>query len=143
MQQNPVRVHDGSRRRRELESRLWAPAVAASGPRPGVEALLGHFQGRVRAQVILTDYEADDKLRGLGLREYLGAVYVGERMGFFKPNPAAFERILEDYRTDTRVHAPHRRQGGHGRHRSGCRRLSVTHPSKGLSFVRGTLYDAG
>ena len=94
---NPVGVHAGSRRRRDLESRWWAPAIAASGPRPGVEALLGHFQGRVRAQVILTDYEADDKLRGLGLQEYFGAVYVGERMGFFKPNPAAFERILEDF----------------------------------------------
>ncbi len=93
----PVRVHDGSRRRRDLETKWWTPAIAASGPRPGVEALLGHFQGRVRAQVILTDYEADDKLRGLGLQKYFGAVYVGERMGFFKPNPVAFERILEDF----------------------------------------------
>ena len=98
--QNPVGVHENSRRRRELESRWWAPAIVASGPRPGVEALLGHFQGRVRAQVILTDYEADDKLRGLGLQKYFGAVYVGERMGFFKPNPAPFERILEDFGLD-------------------------------------------
>ena len=93
---NPAGVHDGSRRR-ELESRWWAPAIAASGPSPGVEALLRHFQERVQAQVILTDCEADDKLRGLGLQEYFGAVYVGERMGFFKPSPAAFERILEDF----------------------------------------------
>ena len=95
--QNPVGVHAGFRRRRDLETKWWAPAIAASGPRPGVEALLGHFQGRVRAQVILTDYEADDKLRGLGLQEYFDAVYVGERMGFFKPNPAPFKRILEDF----------------------------------------------
>ena len=77
---------DGGRPRswRRVRGRGWRP-------------LLGHFQGRVRAQVILTDYEADDKLRGLGLQEYFGAVYVGERMGFFKPNPAPFERILEDF----------------------------------------------
>ncbi len=124
--ENPVRVNGGSRRRRELESRWWAPAIAASGPRPGVEALLGHFQGRVRAQVILTDYEADDKLRGLGLQEYFSAVYVGERMGFFKPNPAGFERILEDFglTPDCMLHIGDRVDtDGAGAAAAGCRSL--------------------
>lgn len=94
--ENQVPVDAGSRRR-ELESRWWAPAIRASRPRPGVGALLSHFQGRVRAQVILTDYEADYKLQGLGLAQYFDAVYVGERMGCFKPSPAPFARILEDF----------------------------------------------
>ena len=94
---NPVRVHADSGRRRELESRWWAPTIASLGPRPGVKALLRHFQGRVRAQVILTDYESDYKLQGLGLEEYFDAVYVGERMGFLKPSPAPFARVLEDF----------------------------------------------
>ena len=62
-----------------------------------MKALLRHFQGRVRAQVILTDYESDYKLQGLGLEEYFDAVYVGERMGFLKPSPAPFARVLEDF----------------------------------------------
>jgi putative hydrolase of the HAD superfamily len=90
-------IDAGFDRRRELEGRWWAPAIETLGPRPGVKALLGHFQGRVRAQVVLTDYEADYKLQGLGLAEYFTAVYVGERMGSFKPSPAPYARILEDF----------------------------------------------
>jgi FMN phosphatase YigB (HAD superfamily) len=62
-----------------------------------VKALLEHFQERVRAQVVLSDYEAGYKLRGLGLERYFERVYAGERMGCFKPSPAPYFRILEDY----------------------------------------------
>jgi putative hydrolase of the HAD superfamily len=62
-----------------------------------VREVLGHFQARVQAQVILSDYDADYKLEGLGLGEYFDRAYSGERIGSFKPNSVPFSRILEDY----------------------------------------------
>ncbi len=51
----------------------------------------------MRAQVILSDFEADYKLKLLGLERFFDAVYVGERMGVFKPSRVAYAKILEDF----------------------------------------------
>jgi len=91
------RVRAGASRRHELETRWWVPAVATVGPRPGVKELLGYLRTHVGAQVILSDYEADAKLQALGLADYIDRAYVGERIGFFKPSPVPFTRIIEDY----------------------------------------------
>lgn len=91
MPQNP-----DTARRLQIEERWLAPSIARSGPRPGLIDLLRYLRGRVRAQVILSDYEARYKLQCLGLEDYFEAIYVGEHLGFVKPSPVPFFRVLED-----------------------------------------------
>ena len=93
---NPMPQNPEITRRLQIEKRWLAPSIARSGPRPGLTDLLRYFQTRVRTQVILSDYEAEYKLKCLDLEDYFEAVYVGERLGFVKPSPAPFITVLKD-----------------------------------------------
>ena len=83
-------------RRLALERRWLLPAMAAVGARPGVDDALRALRSRFRAQVAFSDFEAADKLASLGLTRHFDAVYSGERMGWLKPRPEPFRRILAD-----------------------------------------------
>lgn len=85
---------------RSLESlalRWYVEAITKTGPRAGVEHVLTMFRDRGIVQVASSDYEAGAKLQSLGLEKYFDAVYVGERLGAVKPNPAVLKRISADF----------------------------------------------
>ena len=93
---NPMLPNPDTTRRLQIEERWLAPSIARSGSRPGLTDLLRYLRSRVRTQVILSDYEARYKLQCLGLEDYFEAIYVGEHLGFIKPSPVPFIRVLED-----------------------------------------------
>ena len=103
-QMESVRARGGSftpneasiERRIELERRWLSPAIAATGPRPGVADTLRFFGSQMKAQVALSDYECGHKLASLGLVDAFSATYAGERLGHLKPSPVPFRQVLGD-----------------------------------------------
>ena len=85
-------------RRVELERRWLSPAMAATGPRPGVANTLRFFGKQLEFQVALSDFECGHKLASLGLADTFSATYAGERLGHLKPSPELFRRVLRDLR---------------------------------------------
>jgi putative hydrolase of the HAD superfamily len=77
--------------------RWYVEAIAKTGPRSGVEGVLICLRSRGIPQVVFSDYEAESKLKSLGLLEYFAGVYVGERLGFVKPHSALLKRIAVDF----------------------------------------------
>ena len=81
----------------EATQRWYVEAIAKAGPRSGVKELLISLRNRGLPQVVFSDYEAESKLKALGLAEYFDSVYAGERLGFVKPHPALLKRIAADF----------------------------------------------
>ena len=81
----------------EIERRWLSPAIAATGPRPGVADTLRSFGKQLEFQVALSDFECGHKLASLGLADAFSATYAGERLGHLKPSPEPFRRVLQDF----------------------------------------------
>ena len=89
-------IHVDLGRRLEIEKRWLEPALTRMGPRRGVREVLEYFRGRVRAQVVFSDFESEYKLKCLDLEVYFAALYAGEHLGGIKPSTKAYLKILED-----------------------------------------------
>ncbi len=90
-------VDDASIERRiQFERRWLSPAIEATGARPGVADTLRSFGSRLQSQVALSDFECGHKLASLGLADAFNAIYAGERLGYLKPSPEPFKRVLRD-----------------------------------------------
>jgi HAD superfamily hydrolase (TIGR01549 family) len=50
---------------------------------------------------VISDYAAEYKLEALGLDGRFTSIYVGESLGFVKPNPRVFERVAADFEIPT------------------------------------------
>lgn len=93
-------AENGDRREiHSIQQRWYEPAIRRAGPQPGLTEVLAFFRARNVTQVVWSDYECDYKLDALGLRQWFTATYAGERLGFVKPSPKAFERIAADFST--------------------------------------------
>jgi putative hydrolase of the HAD superfamily len=75
----------------------YVETIGKVGPRSGIKDVLIGLRERGIPQVVFSDYEADAKLKSLGLAEHFDGVYIGERLGFVKPNHAVLKRIAEDF----------------------------------------------
>ncbi|MDE0626039.1 MAG: HAD family hydrolase [Bryobacterales bacterium] len=82
--------------RAALERRWISPLIESVGPRAGVASVLDLFRNRSKVQVALSDFESDHKLASLGLSHYFDSVYSGERIGYLKPSPEPFRKVLRD-----------------------------------------------
>jgi FMN phosphatase YigB (HAD superfamily) len=80
-----------------IERRWYGPSIHRAGPTPGVMDVLAYFAARDIPQVVLSDYHAQYKLESLGLEDRFASTYEGESMGFVKPSPVGFQRIIADY----------------------------------------------
>jgi FMN phosphatase YigB (HAD superfamily) len=83
--------------RAAFEAELLLPALAAVGPRPGAETALAALAGAGLTQVAFSDYEAEPKVRALGLARHFAGFYAGERDGRPKPSPAVLGRIAREH----------------------------------------------
>jgi len=129
-------------RRLQIEERWLAPSIARAGPRPGVRDLLRYFRTRVRTQVILSDYEAEYKLKCLGLEGHFEAIYIGEHLGFIKPSPAPFIKILEDLGVSAEclLHIGNRAEtDGEGAKAAGCPSLVLGRDFRSFKQLLRTL----
>jgi FMN phosphatase YigB (HAD superfamily) len=75
--------------------RWHSEAVATVGPQPGVVELLNAINETGRRQIVVTDYEANEKLDALALPVNFEQVFEGEVLGAIKPSPVIFEVILQ------------------------------------------------
>jgi len=85
----------------EVEKRWYGPALQKTGPRAGVVNVISFLAARDIPQVVLSDYESPYKLDCLGLAGRFASIYVGERLGFVKPGPEAFQRAADDFKVST------------------------------------------
>jgi FMN phosphatase YigB (HAD superfamily) len=79
------------------EKRWYGRAIRQAGLRAGVADVLTFFTARNVPQVVYSDYNAAHKLESLGLEDRFASIYVGERIGFVKPNPNVFKRMAADF----------------------------------------------
>lgn len=109
-----------------LEQAWLSPEIAALGARPGVASALSAFGARFESQVALSDFEPTHKLACLGLIDGFDAIYSGERLGYLKPSPEPFRRILRDLdlQPENLLHIGDRPEtDGAGAKAAGCRVL--------------------
>lgn len=109
-----------------LEQAWLSPEIAALGARPGVAAALRAFRARFESQVVLSDFEPTHKLASLGLLDCFDAIYSGERLGYLKPSPEPFRRVLRDLdlQPESLLHVGDRPEtDGAGAAAAGCRVL--------------------
>lgn len=109
-----------------LEQAWLSPEIAALGARPGVAAALRAFRARFESQVVLSDFEPEHKLASLGLLDCFDAIYSGERLGYLKPSPEPFRRVLRDLdlQPESLLHIGDRPEtDGAGAAAAGCRVL--------------------
>jgi HAD superfamily hydrolase (TIGR01549 family) len=85
----------------EVEKRWYGPALQKTGSRAGVASVISFLATRNIPQVVLSDYEAAYKLDSLGLAGRFASLYIGERMGYVKPNPMGFQRAANDFQIST------------------------------------------
>jgi FMN phosphatase YigB (HAD superfamily) len=78
---------------RALERRWYAGLIGRIGARPAALELIAAFAARGLRQVVVSDYDAADKLDALGLGARFPSVFSGERLGWLKPAPALFARV--------------------------------------------------
>ncbi|MGB0588206.1 MAG: HAD family hydrolase [Myxococcota bacterium] len=83
--------------------RWHSDAVAAVGAQPGVQELLKAIESSGRRQLVVTDYEAKEKLDSLALPVHFERVYEGEVLGAIKPSSVMFERILSEFDLEPRA----------------------------------------
>lgn len=81
----------------DAEKRWYGHAISRTGPRAGVIEVIAFLGAQNIPQVLLSDYRADYKLDCLGLENRFAKVYVGEHLGFVKPNPRVLENIASDF----------------------------------------------
>lgn len=79
------------------EKRWYGRAIRQAGLRAGVTDVLTFFAARNVPQVVFSDYNAEHKLESLGLGDRFASIFVGEQMGFVKPNPNVFKRMAADF----------------------------------------------
>ena len=79
------------------ERRWYGRAIARTGSRPGVTKLLDFFASKRIPQVVVSDYEATYKLDALRFEGYFRATYCGDSLGFVKPSPRLFDRVVADF----------------------------------------------
>jgi HAD superfamily hydrolase (TIGR01549 family) len=84
-----------------IERRWYAPAIQKTGTRAGVTNLLSFLAARNVPQVVISDYEAEYKIESLGLDGRFASIYVGESLGFVKPNPRVFQHVAADFEIPT------------------------------------------
>ena len=109
-----------------LEQAWLSPEIAALGARRGVASALSAFGARFESQVALSDFEPTHKLASLGLIDGFDAIYSGERLGYLKPSPEPFRRILRDLdlQPENLLHIGDRPEtDGAGAKAAGCRVL--------------------
>lgn len=109
-----------------LEQAWLLPELTALGARPGVASALSAFSARFESQVALSDFEPTHKLASLGLIDGFDAIYCGERLGYLKPSPEPFRRILRDLdlQPENLLHIGDRAEtDGAGATAAGCRVL--------------------
>lgn len=80
-----------------LRQRWYVEAVRKAGPRPGVDGVLIGLRKKGIPQVVFSDYDAESKLKSLGLADRFEALYIGERLGFVKPHAALLKSIAADF----------------------------------------------
>ena len=110
----------------EIVKRWFGPAIQKTGPPAGVTNVLSFLAASDIPQVVLSDYEADYKLKSLGLADRFASIYVGERLGFVKPSPVLFQRVAADYNISTKrlLHIGDREdRDGAGARAAGCQCL--------------------
>lgn len=122
-----LETDDASIEERVAVEQAWlSPEIAALGARPGVSSALRAFRTRFESQVVLSDFEPTHKLASLGLLDYFDAIYSGERLGYLKPSPEPFRRILRDLdlQPESLLHIGDRPEtDGAGAAAAGCRAL--------------------
>ena len=109
-----------------LEQAWLSPEIAALGALPGAASALTAFRARFESQVALSDFEPTHKLASLGLLGCFDAIYCGERLGYLKPSPEPFRRILcdLDLQPENLLHIGDRPEtDGAGATAAGCRVL--------------------
>jgi FMN phosphatase YigB (HAD superfamily) len=74
--------------------RWHSESVGDVGAQPGVIELLKAIEAAGRRQIVVTDYEAKEKLDALALPVRFEHVFEGEVIGAIKPSPVMFETIL-------------------------------------------------
>jgi FMN phosphatase YigB (HAD superfamily) len=79
-----------------IERRWLAGAIARTGLRPGLLALLDRLAARGIPAVVISDHIAGYKLAALGIRDRFTSLYEGVRLGWVKPSPMPFERAAAD-----------------------------------------------
>lgn len=125
-----------------LEQAWLSPEIAALGARPGVASALGAFRARFESQVALSDFEPTHKLASLGLIDGFDAVYCGERLGYLKPSPEPFKRILRDLdlQPENLLHIGDRPEtDGAGARAAGCRVLLLGRDFRSFSGLESML----
>ena len=80
-----------------LRQRWYVEAIRRAGQRPGVDGVLVGLRKKGIPQVVFSDYEAESKLKSLGLADRFESLYIGERLGFVKPHAALLKRIAADF----------------------------------------------
>jgi len=70
------------------------PALKELGPRPGLVKLLSDIASSGRAQVVVSDFDAERKLQALGVAPFFPRVFSGTRLGVLKPHPRVMSSVL-------------------------------------------------
>jgi len=76
--------------------RWHSDAVESVGAQQGVFALLKAIESAGKRQIVVTDYEAKEKLEALNLPVTFEHVFEGEVLGAIKPSPKIFKTILSE-----------------------------------------------
>lgn len=129
-----------------LEQDWLSPEIAALGARPGVASALRAFRARFESQVALSDFEPTHKLASLGLLGCFDATYSGERLGYLKPSPEPFRRILRDLdlQPENLLHIGDRPEtDGAGATAAGCRVLVLGRDFRSFARLESMLAPKG
>lgn len=129
-----------------LEQAWLSPEIAALGPRPGVASALGSLGDRFDSQVALSDFEPTHKLASLGLLDRFDAIYSGERLGYLKPSPEPFRRILRDLglQPESLLHIGNRPEtDGAGAAAAGCSVLLLGQEFRSFAGLESMLMEVG
>ncbi|MBI4471608.1 MAG: HAD family hydrolase [Acidobacteria bacterium] len=119
---------DRMRETRLREREALAEALRRMSPRKRALQLIERFAALRIPQVAWSDFDCDYKLVALRLSSYFCGTYSCERVGFWKPSPAALERIQQDFgiRPEQHLHIGDRLDAdGLACARNGCRFLLI------------------
>ena len=119
----------------DVAAHWYRSAIERAGTRAGVEDLLAFFDRSGHTQVVLSDLRAQYKLHALGIRDRFHAVYEGSVLGFLKPSPDGFRRIVDDYGIEPHelLHVGDRVEtDGAGARAAGCHSLILGRDFRGF-----------
>lgn len=83
-----------------IEEKWYGEAIRRSGVSRLAARLLHRFDSAGLRQIVVSDYLSSYKLKILGLEGKFDAVYAGEELGLFKPNPELFLKVAQDLGVD-------------------------------------------